>query len=126
MDKDTVTKLVIKEFGNHRSRDEIVRMLSLEYGYDWREADVLVKEVESTNKTRIARSQAPILLILSVVGIIGGLYLIVANVAALLTFNIDNPATYLAWRGVATLGTGILMVVGGLAGSVGVIRGMLK
>lgn len=126
MDKDTITWRVIKEFGNHRTRDEIIRILSLEYACDWRDAETLVAEVEKNHTTHIARSQAPIFLILGVVGIIGGLYLIIVNLGFILMLDFTDPTTYRWYGRFIAFGTGWLMLIGSLAGSVNVVRGMFK
>jgi hypothetical protein len=128
-----VVYFVVREFGRHRSRDEIIRALSQDYGLAWGEAQELIARVERQHRTRIARRQSPFFIFLGVATLIGGIALTGRGILVIyaLYFNtahgivrIPDPRAVAIIVG--QMFTGIAMVAGSLVGLGQTIKGLFK
>jgi hypothetical protein len=124
---------VIREFGRHRSRDEIIRTLSQEHRLAWDEAQELMAKVERQHRTTIARRQSPFFIFLGVATLIGGLVL--AGRGVIVLYALYFGATHGAVRVVnpqavgiiiAQMFTGIAMIAGSILGLGQTVKGMFK
>jgi hypothetical protein len=112
---------VIREFGRHRSRDEIIRTMSEQHGYAWKEAEQFVSMVETDHRRAIAARQSPFLIFLGVITIIGGCILAARAGYVLYGFYFRlNAASILSARSLVLmcgqLVTGIAMMLGATIG----------
>jgi hypothetical protein len=128
-----VVDFVVREYGRHRSRDEIVRALSEQYRLAWGEAQELTAKVERQHRTTIARRQSPFLIFLGVATLIGGLLLAGRGIFVLyaLYFSAADSAVRIANPRavgiiIAQMFTGIAMVAGSTLGLGQTIKGMFK
>jgi hypothetical protein len=128
-----IIDFVVREYGRHRSRDEIIRTLSQEHRLAWDEAQELTAKIEREHRTTIARRQSPFLIFLGVVTIIGGLVLTGRGIFVLyaLYFNttrgvVGVPNPQALGIIVAQMFTGIAMVAGATVGLGQTIKGLFK
>jgi hypothetical protein len=128
-----IVDFVVREFGRHRSRDEIIRTLSQEYRLAWGEAQELTAKVERQHRTKIARRQSPFLIFLGVATLIGGLVLAGRGIFVLYALysattegvaRIPNPRA--VGIIIAQMFTGIAMVAGSTLGLGQTIKAMFK
>lgn len=73
MDPATLSESVVRDLARHRGRNDIIMDVCNSTGMDWKQAEAFVGQVEQSNRQRIAGRQAPLLVILAAIGIIGGL-----------------------------------------------------
>jgi hypothetical protein len=126
MDKDKATEFVVSELGKHHSRNEIIVALCEQMGLDWREAELLVQEIESQHGREIAARQSPLILIFGISLFITGLGLTCYNSFFFfdffqsshtdLTLDTAFELRALILRTVSLI-AGIAMIVGGITGS---------
>jgi hypothetical protein len=128
-----IVDFVVREFGRHRSRDEIVRALSTQHRLAWGEAQELVAKVEREHRMTIARRQSPFFIFLGVATLIGGLLLTGRGIFVLyaLYFStthgvVQIPNPHALGVIVAQMFTGIAMVAGSLVGLGQTIKGLFK
>jgi hypothetical protein len=67
---------VISEFGKHENRYEISQKAMGYYNLTYDDAQKLIDYVESAHGTTIARKQLPLIMVLSIAGMIGGSFLL--------------------------------------------------
>lgn len=123
--------VIVREFGRHRSRDEIIRALSQEHHMAWADAEALVAQVANTRRRSIAARQSPFLIFLGVATLIGGCFLVGRGIFLLSLFQSDpslirsvNPRAM--GITIAQMGVGVMMVLGSLIGLWQTIRGLFK
>ena len=128
MDPAKLTESVVRDLARHRSRNDIVLEICHSTGMDWKQAEAFVQQVERGNRQRIARRQAPLLLILAGVSVVGGFSTVIAMVDATLDGTIiflpSLPVPYLG--NVAYFSLGILAIAGGLLGVVRLTRDLRR
>ncbi len=124
MNREEATAFVIRELGNHRGSEEVIRELTLYTGCSWPEAEEFVNRVQIQQRTTIATRQAPLLLFLGIVTLITGIVLSGYSVYTL---------TYLVGQGYVPSGrfiglflTGLTMIGGSSIGLVQCIRSMFR
>ena len=120
MDPAKLSEAVVRDLSRHRSRNDIVLDVCNSTGMDWRQAEAFVQQVEQSNRQMIAGRQAPLLLILAGIAIIGGLSTAVGTAVATLAGTIMFfPAVPIPYLGnVVYFFLGALGVAGGLLGLV--------
>jgi hypothetical protein len=120
MDPARLTETVVRDLARHRGRNDIILHICNTTGMDWKQAEAFVQQVERTQGQRIAGRQAPLLLILAGIAIVGGFSTVVAMVGATLDgaviFLPSLPIPYLG--NAVYFGLGVLGVGGGLLGLV--------
>ena len=130
-----IVDFVVREYGRHRSRDEIIRALSEQHRLAWSEAQELMAKVEQDHRKTIAVRQSPFFVFLGIATIIGGC--IMAGRAGFLLYYAYNNATELGALGglpnpraigfaVGQLITGIAMVLGATIGLGQTIKELFK
>jgi hypothetical protein len=128
-----IVDFVVREFGRHRSRDEIIRALSQDHRLAWDEAQELMTKVERQHRTKIARRQSPFFIFLGVATLIGGLVLAGRGIFVLYALffattegvaRIPNPRA--VGIIIAQMFTGIAMVAGSTLGLGQTIKAMFK
>ena len=118
---EELTDLIIKEFGKHHDRREIIRKVCEQGGLNWKEGERLLILVEAQHKGTIAARQTPLLLFLSIGTLLLGIGLLAFNLQILLAFfQKDVLGQILSLQGsyyrVIGLVTGLGMTVGGMVG----------
>lgn len=124
---------VIRAYGSHRSRDEIVRGLSIDHGIAWDDARNLVFEIERKHRRKIAARQSPFYIFLGVITILGGAFLagragfsfyyMYDNINSGIVFIPDPRAIVFL---IGQLVTGIAMVLGATIGLGQTIKSLFK
>lgn len=115
MDKQAAIQFAIRELGSHKSRDGVVRALCEGGRFAWADAEAIVNEVEIDHGGKVARRQAPLLLVLAVGAILGGIFLttraIIATMNGVMIIVVGGGVPYLG--NIAFFVTGIAMILGG-------------
>jgi hypothetical protein len=115
-----LTEYVVRELGNHVEKREIIYKLAQVTGRSWSEVEAFVGEVEDSQQQRIARRRAPLLLIVGLITIAGGVALALPNVSLVMQFLRDPGANLLYTpylvRRIIALVVGLGMVAGGILG----------
>jgi hypothetical protein len=124
MDPAKLTEAVVRDLARHRSRNDILLSICNTTGMDWKQAEAFIQQVEQTHRQRIAGRQAPLLLILAGVSIVGGFSTVVAMVDATLDGTIIFlPALPIPYLGnVVYSSLGVLAIAGGLIGAIRLTR----
>jgi hypothetical protein len=130
-----VVEFVVREYGRHRSRDEIIRALSEQHYLAWGDAHELMAQIERDHGRKIALRQSPFFIILGVIAIIGGCILMARSGYYL--YGIYSRGTQLS--GIAAISTprslvylcvqlvtGLAMVLGATIGLGQTIKGLFK
>lgn len=125
-ESNPILEFVVAEFGKNIGREEVVRAVAERYGQSWDDADKFVRFVEREHGGKVARRQAPLLLILGVSTLLTGLVLVVWNGWALyrqmrgymFSPHIDNQ--------VYAFFTGLAMIGGSSLGLYQLLRDMLR
>ena len=130
-----VVDFVVREYGRHRSRDEIIRALSEQHHLAWGVAQELMAKVEQDHRKTIAVRQNPFFIFLGIATIIGGCVL--AARGGFILYYMYHNATELGgmaaipdpralWFGAGQLITGIAMVLGATIGLGQTIKELFK
>jgi hypothetical protein len=115
---DDVREYVVKELGRHRGEKDVIFAVARHEGLDWRRAEALVEEVKSSEHTRIARRQSPLLVILGVGTLLGGLGLVGFSFSYVFGMGVDKAIALLVVNPgvVAYFVTGLGMIAGSIIG----------
>lgn len=111
IDQQVITEFVVEELGKGRDRRDVIFEMCEKLGWSWPQAENFVVTVEHTAKNKIAQKQLPILLILGVGILIGGIGLFGYGMLRLLNGSVLSTYTYVA------LATGLGMICGGIFGT---------
>ncbi len=128
MNKQEATEFVIKELKKQRHRNDIIMDLCQQTGGSWEQAQQFVQKVEAEHRQEIAAGTAPLLVIIGVLIVVGGLGLVAY-------------AVFYTWRGTLLgapgipipgagnliyTGTGLAMMAGGAIGILRALRQLVK
>lgn len=125
MNNEQATQFVINELGKHHNKNEIIVALCERMGISWRDAGKFISEVEAQHKRSIASKQSPFIVFLSVMVLIGGLYLTINNglylyqyfIATHNTFSITGALDlHTLYLRAGSFLTGFSMIIGGVIG----------
>ncbi len=125
MNKEQATQFVIKELGKHHNKNEIIVTLCEQMKINWRDAEKFISEVELQHKRSIASKQSPLIIFLSVMVLIGGLYLTINNGLYFFQYFITTHDTFsitgaldlrILYLRIGSFITGISMFLGGAIG----------
>jgi len=121
MNQDQARAFVVNELGKHRDRNDILMALCHGLGVEWKQAEQFVKDVESSEGKTIARKQSPLLVVLGLSVLIGGLGLTVSAISFFWDFiQMGSQEQLLNGQFVYIYGgsmiTGLAMIVGGIIG----------
>ena len=118
MDRAKLTEIVIKSLSRHRSRNDILLYICQATGLNWTEAKRFLHQVEVNQREKIAARRRPVMVVMAIAGIIGGLIVAVGIVIATLDgwiiFFLSLPVPYLG--NIVYFMLGILTLVGGFLG----------
>lgn len=120
LSRQELTDFVIRELGQHASRDEILYALCQKSGMMWSQAETFLRDVESNHRQKISRRRAPVLVVVGIVLLVVGVALFFYNFPHLRDL-VQNPedlvrfAPY-ALRNVVIQVVSLAMVLGGLLG----------
>ncbi|MBE9506695.1 MAG: hypothetical protein IMY86_01480 [Chloroflexi bacterium] len=111
---EEITEYIVRELGRHRKENNIIFAVAKRANLDWGQAKELVEEVKITQSARIARRQSPLLLVLGIGTMIGGVVLSVSVAFGTLSgVIIFLPALPIPYLGNAVLFlTGLAMIAG--------------
>ena len=111
---------VVRELAREVPRQDLIYELCQRTGMSWPEAEALVQRVEADRGQEIRGRQRPLLMVVAVITLIGGVYLFFTNVTYLIQVLQDPLAIVLSapyiWGRVVLVVTGAAMVVGSLLG----------
>jgi hypothetical protein len=117
--------VVVRELGGGRSREEVCRMLCVQRGYEWGNAQNLVAQVSAQQRTRIARRQMPFLLLLGSITLLGGILLLIGTSYGFLHYDQLHGVRRLRYL-VGGFGLGVMMTLGSAIGLVQAFIAMWK
>jgi hypothetical protein len=130
MNQEQARAFIVNELGKHRDRNDVIMTLCHELNLDWKQVEQFIKEVEGSQSQAIARRQSPLVIILGVAALIGGLGLLVNAVSFFWSFTQMAPEQQLLNGDLVyiyggSMVTGIAMIVGGIIGLRKIIAGIL-
>ncbi len=130
MNKEETTTFIINELGRQRDRNDILLILCRELDIEWKQAERLIQDVEAAGGQQIARRQSPLLIVIGLAVIIGGLALITYGIWYFWTFTQLDPTQQLVtsqylYLAAGSMITGLAMIVGGIIGFRKVLAGIL-
>ena len=111
LDQQLLTDYVVEELGKGRDRRDVIFEMCQKLGWAWPQAENFVITVEHTSSEKIAQRQLPILLIVGVGILIGGMALFAYGGYSLLR------GAWLSERVYVAVITGIGMIFGGAFGT---------
>ncbi len=118
MDLAKLTENVVRDLSRHRSRNDILMSICNASGMDWTEAQKFLHQVELNQGESIAARRRPLLIVMSLAGVIGGLLaavgLVIATLDGWIIFFLRLPIPYLG--NIFYFSAGVLCFVGGLVG----------
>ena len=126
MNKEKATEFVVKELGKHHNRNDIIVTLCEQMKLNWREAELLVQEIESQQGRAIAIRQSPIIIVLGVGILLAGIWITFSNFLFFVGFFQSQHDTFsvmgtLELRALTiragSLISGLAMIAGGVIGS---------
>lgn len=80
MNRQEDTDFVVSELAKYRNRNDVIRDLCERSGCQWEEAAAIVYRVESEQTQAIQVRRRPLLTLLGVVYVVGGLALVVSGI----------------------------------------------
>lgn len=130
MNEEQARAFIVDELASHRNRNDILVHLCNELVIDWKEAEQLVREVETHHSRTIAKRQSPFLIVLGAGIILAGLALTVD--ATLYFWDLLQMQTLrqllslqYSYVMVGSLVTGVAMITGGAIGFRKIFAGIL-
>ncbi len=123
-----VIEYIVDQLVKHRHRNDIIMTLCEKTGISWNEAQLLVERVEQEQHRKIATGQSPLLIVIGLAVIIGGIYIVLRYTLATLDgavmFLWPFPIPYLG--NAARIGAGLAMIAGGSYGIFRVLWSIFK
>ena len=131
MDEKQARAYIVTELGKQRDRNDVLLTLCREMDIEWKQADELVREVEAFEGKQIAQRQSPLLTIIGLAVIIGGLGLTTYGIWYFWTFTqletaqqlLETQYMYFTAGGMVT---GLAMIVGGIIGFRKILSALLN
>ena len=126
MNKEEATQFVVRELGRHHNRNEIIMTLCERMGFNWKEAERFVLEIESQHGRVIAARQSPIIIVLGIGLLIIGTGLTIYNLLFFVdyfsaqhnAFSVEGALEIRTmYYRVGSLLVGIAMIASGIVGS---------
>jgi hypothetical protein len=120
--KEEITQYVINALGRHRSRNDIIEYLCTHANMQWSEAEKLVRQIEARHGSEIHARQSPLIILLGITGMIGGLILIAYCLFYFLILPLRDPDLMIrssrgALNAIIALIGGISLITGSIVGT---------
>lgn len=130
MNLDQARVYIVDELGKHSNRNDILQTLCRQMDIDWKQAEALLREVEASQSQTIARRQSPLIMILGIGALVGGLALTSYAVWDIFEYAQMDVARQLIYSQyiyitISSMITGLAMIVGGIVGLRKIISGIL-
>ena len=110
--RERTVKYIVKELGQHRPENDIVRTVVYLEDVSWEEANRIVADVKIRYQGRIVRRRSPLLVAVGLVTFIGGLALsvgmIIATLEGVVLFFFSMPVPYSGNIGFFLIGLGMM------------------
>ena len=117
---EEIKEYIVKELGRHYKESDVIFAEAQRAGLNWNEAKELVEEVKFTAGARIARRQSPLLLLVGIGTMIGGLllsgFILLETLNGTIIFLLNMPIPYLGNLVYFSVG---LAMIGGAAWGTG-------
>ncbi|HSB01269.1 MAG TPA: hypothetical protein VLE49_11500 [Anaerolineales bacterium] len=124
MNRQQATEFVIRELGKHHQRNDIIQRLCETGGINWAAAEKFVQQVEAENSSKIALRQSPLITLIGIGTVIGGLglmvWIVMATLSGIIIYFLSFPIPYLG--NITYFFTGLAMLAGGIWGMWDTIR----
>lgn len=119
----------IRGLASHFEADQVCRTLCDEFGYSWQQAQEVVEYVQTHQHVAVARRQSPFMIIFGIAILLGGIavffgcgYLLLRGYGG--SYRMISLRS--GWRLLGYVGTGFLMIIGGITGTIKAIRSAWK
>jgi len=121
MNQEQAHAFIIDELAKHSHRDDIILDLCRAMNIDWKQAERMVEDVESYHGRTIARRQSPLLMVLGLSVILGGLALTTYGAMYFWDLTQLQPLEQFLYSQyiqipAGSMITGTAMIVGGIIG----------
>lgn len=131
MDKDQAAAFIVNELSKHSHRDDIFRELCREMNIDWKQAESLMRDVEAYHGRTIAHRQSPLLIVLGLGVILGGLTLTTYGAWYFWQLTQMQPLEQFLYSQyiqipASSMITGTAMIVGGIIGFRKIFAGIVR
>ena len=114
----------LRKLANGLDSDQTARSICEQQGMTWGQAQELVRYVKTHDAVTLARSQAPMYIVIGVITLIGGLLLTIYYGAALIELARNpyslSPRAMIRWIALAL--TGMSMIIGAIIGLMTTLR----
>jgi hypothetical protein len=118
MNQQEATEFVIRELGKHRQKNDIIQKLCEATGMDWPQAEKFMHQVRTQHGGQIARSQSPLITVMSIgfilVGLALSVFILYETLNGLIIFFLRLPIPYLG--NITYFLVGVGMIAGGIRG----------
>jgi len=118
--REDLVKYVVRELGSDADRNAVICHVCETGEMSWPAAEAFVARVALEHEHEIVKRQSPLLLVISVATLIGGVFLIFAIVSGFLFFNLRHRLD-IVYYGIVT---GLGMIGGGLIGLVRTLKSL--
>ncbi|MBN1661282.1 MAG: hypothetical protein JXA93_23010 [Anaerolineae bacterium] len=119
-DDPALVEYVVREIGQQAPRQDVIYEVCQRTGMSWPMAEAFVQRVEADRSQEIRGRQRPLLILVAVITLMGGVYFFFTNISYLIPVFQDPLAAVLSapyiWGRVVLVVTGAAMVVGSLLG----------
>ena len=128
MDKQEATEFIIKELKRQRDRNDIIMDLCQKTGASWEQGQRFVQRVEVEHRREITAGTTPLLVMIGMTIILGGL----GAIAYAVIYTLEGTLFGLPGIPIPGLGnivypvTGLAMVAGGTIGILRALRQLVK
>jgi len=128
MDKQEATEFIIKELKRQRHRNDIIMDLCQKTGASWEQGQRFVQRVEVEHRQEITAGTTPLLVMIGVAIILGGL----GAIAYAVIYTLEGTLFGLPGIPIPGLGnivypvTGLAMITGGTIGILRALRQLVK
>lgn len=132
MDDKILTEYIVEQLGKHASRDNLIFDICKGTGMDWTQVSNLVAQVEETHKKKIAWKQSPLLFVIAIGVLVGGLwaaggaFLYFFGLAQSGSFSFDLFALRRDYVMILRLITGLGMILGSIIGGLKLVWSLVS
>lgn len=118
MKRQEAVDFVVRELGKHHTRNDIIEKLCETSGLNWKDAEKFVQQVETENQGTIALRQSPLVTLIGLGTVLGGIglmaWMAIATLSGINIYFLSFPVPYLG--NLVYFGTGLAMFGGALWG----------